>query len=164
METGDEMARRIAIEPGSRFWGLTAVALSTVGSMLFWPLWLLAVIVVWVATGWTLRERLVATLVFPGGTAGAILFTYWMSALTAFSCSSGSSGMTDGLAGLPVAGSVHAIPVSCTQPSLPGWVGLALVAAALIASIVGPLWAHRHAVSRSVEVNAQQPTECGVGS
>jgi hypothetical protein len=142
------MTRMSSAAQGARFWELIAVGLLTVGSALFWPLWLLAMVVVWGATGWARRERLVATLVFPGGTAGALVFTYWMCRLTAFSCSSGSSGMTDGLGGLPIPGSVKAIPVSCTEPSVPGWIGLALVAAALTASVLGPVCAFRSAGKR----------------
>jgi hypothetical protein len=46
---------------------LTAVLLLTIGSLLFVVGWLAGVVLVWSSRRWTLIEKLVATLVFPGG-------------------------------------------------------------------------------------------------
>jgi hypothetical protein len=107
---------------------ITAALFLTVGSVLLVVGWLVGVVLVWSSRRWTLGEKLVATLVFPGGPTAA-LFLAGIAAGTS-SCSSFSS--TD------EAGNVVQGPTTCTSTglSVPPWLGLTLFAAWVILPIV----------------------------
>ena len=109
---------------------ITAALFLTVGSVLFVIGWLVGVVLVWASRRWTVGEKLLATLVFPGGPAFAIFLAGTVTGTQ--SCS--SSGETAGLGG-PVVGT----PVeTCTTTgvSLPPWLGVGLFAAWVVLPIV----------------------------
>ena len=109
---------------------ITAALFLTVGSILLVVGWLVGVVLVWSSRRWTLGEKLVATLVFPGGPFAALFLAGTVSGTTM--CSSSSE--TDGLGG-PVIGT----PVeSCTTTGLvlPQWLGIPLLLAWLILPVV----------------------------
>ena len=74
---------------------IAAVLLLTLGSLLFVVGWLAGIVMVWSSRRWTLAEKLVATLVFPGG-PGLVL---WLSAVavgqTMCTTTSGDGASTD---------------------------------------------------------------------
>ena len=109
---------------------ITAALFLTVGSVLFVIGWLVGVVLVWASRRWTVGEKLLATLVFPGGPVFAIFLAGTMTGTQ--SCSSSSE--TDGLGG-PVIGT----PIeTCTTTgfSLPPWLGVPLFAAWVVLPIV----------------------------
>ncbi len=107
---------------------ITAALFLTVGSVLFVIGWLVGVVLVWSSRRWTLGEKLLATLVFPGGPAVALVFATVATGTT--SC--GSSGVIDAT-GTPVD-----VQEQCVSTGLvvPTWIGLTLVAAWVILPIL----------------------------
>ena len=107
---------------------ITAALFLTVGSVLLVVGWLVGVVLVWSSRRWTLGEKLLATLVFPGGPAAALVLAGVGTGTS--SCSSFSS--TD------EAGNVVQGPTTCTSTgwSLPPWLGLTLFAAWVILPVV----------------------------
>jgi hypothetical protein len=114
----------------------------TIGSFVPFIGWLWGVAMVWKSDRWSRASKVVVVAVVPGGPLGALLLTLWLGGLTQQICSSGDSSTTDGLNG-PVTSFVTN-PTSCTHPSFTPWIGLALAAALLIGSVVGPLYVYRH--------------------
>jgi hypothetical protein len=127
----------------------TAFALLTVGSALVpFVAWTVGVGLTWGSRRFVLREELAATLVLPGGLLAGFLWGGWMAGLTQFSCSSGGSGRTAGLAGPVIGGSVSTSPTVCTSPTIPGWLGALSLVLGLAASVAGPIWAWRRMRAR----------------
>jgi hypothetical protein len=108
-----ESARR----PGYRR-ELAAVLFLTLGSVVL-PFigWVAGLGFVWRSCRWTLREKLLLTLVVPGGVGGALLFTVTvMRSATAYSCTTSVSGSA--ITGVPSVTSF-----GCTQPTVSPWLG-----------------------------------------
>jgi hypothetical protein len=105
---------------------VAAALLLTIGSLLFVVGWLAGIVMVWSSRRWTLLEKLVATLVFPGGPGLAL----WLSVLAVgqTTCTSTTSG--EGLA----TGSTE----TCTSTgfTLPAHFGAILVVAWLVLPVV----------------------------
>jgi hypothetical protein len=107
---------------------ITAALFLTVGSVLLVVGWLVGVVLVWSSRRWTVGEKLLATLVFPGGPTAALFLAGVASGTN--ECSSFST--TD------EAGNVVQGPTTCTSTgwSLPPWLGITLFAAWVILPIV----------------------------
>jgi hypothetical protein len=102
-----------------------AVGLLTVGS--FVPLgWLVGAVLLWSSALWTFREKVIGTLLVPGGLGALLLVTVLMPART---CVDGRcTGVGD------------SVPLPVTQ---------AAVAVAALASIAVPVWLYRRALRRA---------------
>ncbi len=106
---------------------ITAALFLTVGSVLLVVGWLVGVVLVWSSRRWTIGEKLLATLVFPGGPFAALVVGGAAASVT--SCSTAS--VRDGN------GQWVTIQDSCSGASaLPPWLGLALFATWVVAPIV----------------------------
>lgn len=139
-DRADDRARRLAV---------VIVVLLTAGSFLCLLGWVAGVVLAWTRTTWPRRARLVATLVVPGGPAGAVLLAQELAAASAFTCSGGVGGPAAGpgvAQGGPGAagaglGGPDVVPVVCSTPTVPGAVAAAAALALLVASVAGPAWA-----------------------
>jgi len=109
---------------------ITAALFLTVGSVLFVVGWLVGVVLVWASRRWTVGEKLLATLVFPGGPAFALFLAGAVTGTQ--SCSSSSE--TDGLGGPAIGTPVE----TCTTSGLvlPPWIGVPLFAAWVVLPVI----------------------------
>jgi hypothetical protein len=69
-----------------------AIALLLIGGFLFGAGWFIGVVLLWSSRVWTLRDKLIGTLVLPGGVAGSTFIGSFFLA----SAGSGSGSGTDG--------------------------------------------------------------------
>lgn len=107
---------------------ITAALLLTVGSLLFVVGWLAGIVMVWSSRRWTTVEKLVATLVFPGGPA----FAAWMSVVV-------SGGQTCTSTAVPgPGGDADSVQEICTSNgfSLPSPYGAILLVAWLVLPVI----------------------------
>jgi hypothetical protein len=113
------------------------VLLLTVGSFLPIVGWLVGVRLLWESRTITRRDKLIATLVVPGGpfAALAVSFGFFADKLR-ITCSQGIGGTLDSLNG-PATSAVVS-PETCTQPALSPWLGIPLVVLLVMASLAGP--------------------------
>lgn len=60
-----------ALKPGPRFGGLelAAVLLLVIGGFLYYLGWLVGVVLLWASPAWRIRDKVIGTLVIPGGVA-----------------------------------------------------------------------------------------------
>ena len=109
---------------------ITAALFLTVGSILLVIGWLVGVVLVWSSRRWTLGEKLVATLVFPGGPFAALFLAGTVTGTTLCSSTTETAGLDGPVVGTPVE--------SCTTTGLvlPPWVGIPLFLAWLILPVV----------------------------
>jgi len=107
---------------------IVAVLLLTVGSIVPFVGWLAGVVVAWTSRRWTTGEKLLATLVIPGGPFLAL----WLTTLVTGTSSVCSSSATIGPDGNSVQG-----PQVCTTSgaSLPPSVGIPLLVVLVVAPI-----------------------------
>ncbi len=136
---------------------IAAALFLTLGSILFVIGWLVGVVLVWASRRWTLGEKLLATLVFPGGPAAAL----WLGASVSGTTTCTSSAATDGLGGPPVSAPVE----SCTTTGLVlppvlgvivfvAWILLPVVVAAVLLGRAG----------RRADVEPPVPVRLGTSS
>jgi uncharacterized membrane protein len=109
---------------------ITAALFLTVGSVLFVIGWLVGVVLVWSSRRWTLGEKLVATLVFPGGPFAVVFLAGTVSGTESCFSSTETAGLDGPVIGTPVE--------SCTTSGfvLPQWLGIPLLLAWLVLPIV----------------------------
>jgi hypothetical protein len=93
--------------------------------------WILAVILLWASRVWTTREKLIGTLLVPGGLSSILFLNLIVGAQT---CTSGGSAGHQG-------------PQHCTGTPLPNFVALALMIAFVIAGIATPIFLARRATA-----------------
>lgn len=111
----------------------------TIGSIVFSVLgWLAGVVLLWTSTVWSTREKLVGTLVLPGGLAPAYFLL--VGGLGGYSCTS-TSWRSNGV--------VHPSAQVCEGTPLPGWLGWLALIVLVGAPIVTALWLGRVAVRRA---------------
>lgn len=102
-----------------------AVLLLTVGSIIILVGWVTGVLLLWVSRRWTVREKLLGTLVVPLGPFGLLFLG---PLFPSQSCSSSTVGT--------VGGGVITTPEECTGFALSPWLGIPLLAIVVIAPFV----------------------------
>lgn len=112
-------ARIMPVQPGTAL-ELAAVLLLTVGSFIPLVGWGVGAVLLWTSRRWTSREKLLGTLVVPGGPAVAL----WVSAFAGRSCVT----LTDSTGAV--------VEQSCTGFAFPPWLGVPLFGAVLVAPFV----------------------------
>jgi hypothetical protein len=120
LETSPEAQSGLVAEPPSTGLELAAALLLTVGS--FIPLigWAVGVVLLWGSRRWSNREKLLGTLVVPGGPAMALWLGLFFPGQTCV-YTERSAGVTD---------------ADCTGFSLSPWIGVPLFLAILIAPFI----------------------------
>jgi hypothetical protein len=114
-----------------------AVLMLTVGSFLPVIGWLVGVRLLWESRTITTRDKLIATLVVPGGPFAALAVSFgFFAGKLRVTCSQGVGGSLDSLTG-PATSAVVS-PETCTQPALSPWLGIPLVVLLVMASFAGP--------------------------
>jgi hypothetical protein len=119
---------------------IAAVILLLVGGIVVPVIgWIVGCILLWVSPRWSRGDKLLGTLVWPGGLLAvlvAILGLAFGAETSAGSCSSiGSSSSVSSN------GVVHQGPVvtHCTSPAIPPWLAITLAVLVLVAAFVGPV-------------------------
>ncbi|MEO6821918.1 MAG: hypothetical protein ABI468_05535 [Candidatus Nanopelagicales bacterium] len=105
---------------------IAAVAMLTVGSFVMVIGWLFGVGLLWASRRFTLGEKVLATLVVPGGPFGVLLLFGAMLPSTQTCMATASSN--------DQTGQLVQGPETCTGFAFPSWLGIAL----FIAAVVGP--------------------------
>lgn len=108
--------------------------------------WAAGVVLLWLSPRWGLRDKLLGTLIWPGGLLAPIVVFAVLSATAVFAvgsvCTTSSSGHT-----------------VCTSAPIPPWLVITLSALAIIASVAGPIWTAARLVrqARKSLVPAEEP-------
>lgn len=117
-----------------------ALIFLTVGSLLCSVLgWMVGTILLWTSTTWTGREKLIGTLILPGGLAPAALLV--VGGIGAYSCGSASWSGPDGV--------VHHTREVCNGGPWPTWLAVATIAVLVAAPIITTIWLARAASRRA---------------
>lgn len=120
-ETGGTPDRGLVLEAG-------ALVLLTLGSLVSWVGWAGGVLLLWTSDRWSRRDKLLGTLVLPGGLIPALLFARGPATTT---CTGITVGGTTG--GLDVS------TLSCGPQAVPGILLLLLLVLALLVLVLVPL-------------------------
>ncbi len=137
----------------SRIGGLeiAAVVLLLVGGVIFVVGWVVGVVLLWASPRWRWTDKLLGTLVWPGGLMGSLLAA---EVVSVFGVSSGNvpicSSGTVSPAGMPAPSSHAAVLASCTTTASgssewPAWVVITLFAFLVLAPIATATWLVVHA-------------------
>lgn len=137
-EPGDiaaEALEREGVKPRGRWLDVLALILLPLGGLLFPVLgWVIGVVLLWMSETWTSREKLIGTLVVPGGLA--------LPVFLGGIATSGAGGSCGGRVGGPV---------TCTDEGR-SWVlevgGAALLIALVVAAVVSPAFLARRRSAR----------------
>lgn len=122
-----------------------ATLLLPLGGFLFLVGWFAGVILLWTSEHWTTRQKVIGTLVFPFGSASALI----LGTLPGRSTVCGSGGVIDAETGRNVS-----TEVVCSSQgfSLPGWLGAVVFVVLVFAPIAVSIWlsSRAHAYRRPV--------------
>ena len=116
--------------PPSRADGMGALEIAAVIALLVGGIvipvigWVVGVVLLWMSPVWRTRDKLLATLVWPGGLAAAIFALFVVGAGALFTTQACTS----------VGSTTH-----CTPAPIPPWLAIALAVVVLIASVAGPI-------------------------
>lgn len=117
---------------------LVTVLLLTLGSLLFPVLgWLVGAVMLWTSKRWRLGEKLLGTLVWPGG----FLPVVYLAMMPARTCVTNGSISRDGTV---------TSEMSCTGMALPLVLGIPVLVLALLAPVVMGIVLYRRAWNRVV--------------
>ncbi len=114
--------------PGSALGGLevAAIILLLIGGFVYLVGWIAGAVLLWISPRWRLADKLLGTLVWPGG-LGAILWAGFF-AVGSQTCSGGSG-----------------IPTRCVYTGPPQWVGSVALAVIVLGQIATTAWLWRRA-------------------
>lgn len=119
-----------------------ALIFLTVGSLLCSVLgWMVGIILLWTSAAWTSREKLIGTLVLPGGLAPAGVFFVFAGLFAASGCGSSSWTGPDGV--------VHSTKEVCQSGPVPVWLVWAVLAVLVVAPVITGIWLARAAYRRA---------------
>lgn len=97
--------------------------------------WLVGVALLWISPRWKTRDKLLATLVWPGGLLAPVIVFLGLaaSAMVAVgqTCDTGVSGSSSGQISAPA--------THCTGAPIPPWLAITLAVAVMVASVAGPI-------------------------
>ncbi|HET7012704.1 MAG TPA: hypothetical protein VFI65_02265 [Streptosporangiaceae bacterium] len=124
---------------------IVAIVLLLIGGVVLPVIgWAAGVVLLWLSPRWGLRDKLLGTLVWPGGLLAPIVVFVALAGAALFTtqaCYLSSSGQV------------------CTGQSLPSWLAITLSVIAIIASVAGPIWMTARLVrqARKPLVAAEEP-------
>jgi uncharacterized membrane protein len=106
---------------------IVAIVLLLIGGVVIPVLgWAAGVVLLWLSPRWGLRDKLLATLVWPGGL---------LAPLVVFVVLAGAAVLTVGQVCSTGSGNT-----ACTPAAIPPWLVITASAIAIIASVAGPIW------------------------
>jgi ABC-type Mn2+/Zn2+ transport system permease subunit len=105
---------------------LTIVLLVEAGAFLFAVGWLTGVLMLWTSRQWRIRDKIVGTLLVPGGFAPAAVFTFWTKQCTTII----------GLGGIA--------EERCGHISTTPWIDMLTLVVLWVAPLVSMAWLVRH--------------------
>lgn len=105
---------------------IAAIALLLIGGLVI-PFvgWVAGVVLLWLSPRWGRRDKLIATLVWPGGLLAPVVIFLVLAGAALFTsqvCSTYPTGTV------------------CTGPSAPPWLAIPAAVVALVAGVAGPIW------------------------
>lgn len=100
--------------------------------------WLTGVLMLWTSSQWRTRDKIVGTLLLPGGFAPAAVFTFWAKECT--------TAVTAGGIAEERCGHISATP----------WVDMITLAMLWLAPLVSTAWLIRHHQAQSPETQPQR--------
>jgi hypothetical protein len=132
-EIAAESRERFGISARSRWQEITAIVLLLLGGFLFGIGWVVGLVLLWTSTLWKLRDKLIGTLILPGGLAFSLGFL-----LTGVGSSDGSCGTEQplGAGGQPLDG----LASTCSDGSGVSALQWMLAATVLIAPILTTIY------------------------
>lgn len=122
--------RPMTAGPGVGALEICAVILLLVGGFLAGIGWIVGAILLWISPRWRVSDKLLGTLIWPGGLAVVVVL---LGHATAFS--GGSAAACSG--GGP--GPQGAEQCTTSPSALPGWLGVTLVMVTLLVAVGGPI-------------------------
>jgi hypothetical protein len=128
-EAEDEPAPSARSTTGPLEW-VTIGALMIGGLILPLVGWVVGVVMLWMSRAWTVRDKVIGTLVVPFGLAPAVVYVFLVLTLPAQKCLSTSDG------GLPGGG--HTVTTTCSG-GMSGW-GVLLLILVWVLLLVLPVW------------------------
>ena len=116
---------------------IVAIVLLLIGGVVLPVIgWAVGVVLLWLSPRWGLRDKLLGTLVWPGGLLAPLVVFAAIATAAVFTvgpvCSTSSPGGT-----------------VCTSQTLPPWLTITLSVIAIVASVVGPIWTTVRLVRRA---------------
>jgi hypothetical protein len=122
---------------------ICAVILLLIGGFLAGVGWVVGAILLWISPRWRLSDKLLGTLIWPGGVAAVFLVgsgaAFVGGSVSTTACFGGAAArpVSQG----PLEQGSQAITQHCTNPagSIPGWLGLVLLLVAVLIGIGGPV-------------------------
>lgn len=91
--------------------------------------WLAGVVLLWLSPRWQLRDKLLATLVWPGGLLAPIIALFVIGATTLVTAGSVCVTSTG----------IQGTHTQCTPPPIPPWLAITIALVVLVASVAGPI-------------------------
>ncbi|HXY73514.1 MAG TPA: hypothetical protein VEM41_13330 [Actinomycetota bacterium] len=146
-EAQDEPAAHPAQSTAGPFEWVAIGALLIGGLILPVVGWIVGVVMLWVSKAWTVRDKVIGTLVLPLGLAPAVVLSFFLLTLPARRCLSTSEG--------PIPGGGHVGTTNCTG-GLNGW-GTLFVIVVWVALLALPVWTALYLGRRAGRTTADSP-------
>lgn len=127
----------VEIAPRSGLHETLAIALLLFGGFLFGVGWFVGAVLLWTSHVWRLRDKVLGTLVVPGGLA--LLLLYLGFFVSFFSVGNGTSCARL----IPAGGTPTIHCVTSSSGLLSGWIGIGLLVISVIAPILVAVHLHR---------------------
>jgi hypothetical protein len=122
---------------------ICAVILLLIGGFLAGVGWVVGAILLWISPRWRLSDKLLGTLIWPGGVAAVFLVAsgaaFVGGSVSTTACLGGAAPLPASQG--PLEQASRTITQHCTNPagSIPGWLGLMLLLVAVLIGIGGPV-------------------------
>ena len=116
-----------------------AIVLLLVGGFLAGIGWIVGVIFLWLSPRWRLSDKLLGTLVWPGGLAGVILVLSAAALFPASSSGCGASGQLSEVGANSPAGATGQLVATCGAAGPPAWLSALLAIAVVLVGVGGPI-------------------------
>jgi hypothetical protein len=111
----------------------------TVGTLVPFFGWYQAALRLWRSRAWATRDKVLGTILFPGGPWAALVVAVVVLSNSGEICSYSETGQTDGPGGSPVGTPLTSRACQSTG-ALPVWLARSLAVVILLSSLAGPAW------------------------
>jgi hypothetical protein len=104
--------------------------------------WLVGVVLLWISPRWKAGDKLLATLVWPGGLLAPLVAFLVLGATALFAVGS-TCTQSGSLTGISESGVTISKPASsgihCTPPPIPPWLAITIAVVVMVAAVAGPI-------------------------